>query len=90
MQTHKKLKEVLYSIIAVCFIVWAIVYVQLRSTPVAENISPPPPKTNQLTSEQRAQIVSSLQETQATTPQLTKTQRDKVLQDLRKQIANQQ
>lgn len=30
MQTHKKLREVLYSIIAVCVIVWAIVYVQMK------------------------------------------------------------
>lgn len=37
---HKRLAEALYSIIAVCFIVWAIVYVQTRSV-VMENVEPP-------------------------------------------------
>ena len=41
MHTHKKLKEVLYSIIALAVIIWAIVYVQVKSTPVENTPTPP-------------------------------------------------
>jgi hypothetical protein len=41
MHTHKKLKEALYSIIALAFIIWAIVYVQTRSSPVEDTFNPP-------------------------------------------------
>lgn len=64
MQTHKKLQEVLYSVIAVCVIIWAIVYVQVKST-VTDNTAPPAVSQN----EQLAQMSQSLT-AQQVTPQL--------------------
>jgi hypothetical protein len=81
---HKKLLEVLYGILAVCFIVWMIVYVQVKSV-VTENIVEKIMTNSNLTDVERAQIILSLKEATANTPPLTSNERVKIVQNLKKQ-----
>ena len=77
---HKKLKELLYSAIALCLVLWVILYVQIKHASI-NNIKTP---AYSLTDTQRVQIVTALKEANANSPALTSKQRLKILNDLRK------
>lgn len=82
---HRKLYELLYSIIAVCFIVWIIAFVQIKSLVVDEPVNENMKKSNVLSLEQRAQIIDTLKEATANSPALTTAQRVRIVDNMRKQ-----
>ena len=74
---HKKHFELLYSIIAVCFIIWVIVFFQIKST--EEKVSTKTPLNIELTDAERFAIMNKPSTKPPNFPNLTDEQRRAIM-----------
>jgi hypothetical protein len=83
MNNHKKLKEILYSAIALTFIIWAVVYVQIKSSNVVKNTVPQQVDEMAI---RKSSAINELKLAISSSTKVTDSQKTKALQDLKKAI----